>query len=137
MNSKMTIVLNRCSHCAVPLYDDDTLWVCPGSHKRPANETEDVDMETKSQLSLRFDGRDPSPTHSGPIGNAVPVRLRAGDGVVYFQSILHWGSDYTNKKGTRRTLHFGYRSFFNGFWPQVSLSSSPASANLTSTDTSL
>ena len=105
----------------IPLYDDDTLWVCPGSHKRPATEAEDADMEAKAQLSARFDGRDPSHTHSGPIGDAVPVPLKAGDGVVYFQSILHWGSDYTDQKGLRRTLHFGYRSFANGFWPQIQM----------------
>ena len=28
--------------------------------------------------------------------------------------ILHWGSDYTNRNGLRRTIHLGYRSFGGG-----------------------
>ena len=72
----------------------------------------------------------------------MPVSLKAGDGVVYLNCILHvsecplarksrlwqqrlilavagqWGSNYTSQI-KRRTLHFGYRAFGNGFWPQI------------------
>ena len=75
---------------SIPLYDDECLWLCPGSHQRMNSEAEDADLEANTQLSPRFDGGPPSRTHSGPIGDAVPVKLRAGDGAVYINTILHW-----------------------------------------------
>ena len=78
----------------IPLFDDDTLWVCPGSHVREASEAEERDLEATAQLSERHDGLPPSATNSGPIGEAVPVKLRAGDGVVYLNTILHWSAPF-------------------------------------------
>ena len=52
----------------IPLYDDDVLWVVPGSHRRPDNE------EQRRQLLL-----DPRVELPG----GVQVDLGAGDAVVY------------------------------------------------------
>ena len=78
----------------VPLYDDDVLWVVPGSHRRPNTEAEN--------RQLAEDPRQPLP-------GGIPVELKAGDGVVYTNFILHWGSNYSSN--LRRTIHFGYQSF--------------------------
>tara|TARA_Y100000588_G_scaffold185819_1_gene199675 strand:- start:2249 stop:3475 length:1227 start_codon:yes stop_codon:yes gene_type:complete len=78
----------------VALYDDDVLWVVPGSHKRINTITENNE--------LRKDDKN-------PISGGVPVKLKAGDGVVYSNFLLHWGSNYTTKK--RRTLHGGHAIF--------------------------
>lgn len=75
----------------VPLYDDDVLWVMPGSHRRLNTDEE--------KRCLRERPREPLP-------GAVQTRLRAGDGVVYITPILHWGSCYDSRK--RRTIHGGF-----------------------------
>ena len=78
----------------IPLYDDDVLWVIPGSHLR-------LDTAAEQQ-QLRTDPRVPLP-------NGIQTRLKAGDGVVYITPILHWGSNYSTQ--LRRTLHGGYSNF--------------------------
>ena len=50
-----------------------------------------------------------------PLPGGVQVRLKAGDGVVYSNLILHWPSDYSTK--LRRTIHLGYRSFGGALYP--------------------
>ena len=74
----------------------------------------------------------------------MPVSLKAGDGVVYLNCILHvsecplarksrlwqqrlilavagqWGSNYTSQI-KRRTLHFGYRAINNSVWTQIQM----------------
>ena len=78
----------------IPLYDDDVLWVVPGSHLRPNSGTENRQiLEDPLQ----------------PVSGGVQPRLNAGDGVVYITPILHWGSNYSSRK--RRTLHGGYCNF--------------------------
>ena len=86
----------------IPLYDDDVLWVVPGSHRR-------VNTVEENQ-QLRQDPRQPLP-------NSIPVQLQAGDGVAYTNMILHWGSDYSTR--LRRTIHLGYRSLQNRLFPYV------------------
>jgi hypothetical protein len=44
------------------------------------------------------------------------VELKAGDGVVYINAILHWGSNYSSK--LRRTLHGGHSIF--SYYPDMS-----------------
>ena len=73
------------------LYDDNVLWVLPGSHLR-------VNTETENELLLA----DPKV----PLPGAVQTHLNAGDGVVYILPILHWGSNYSRKM--RRTIHGGF-----------------------------
>ena len=84
----------------IPLYDDDVLWVVPGSHRRPDNEAE--------RRQLLLDPRVPLP-------DGIPVDLKAGDGVVYTSMITHWGSYYSSR--VRRTIHLGYRSFGADIFP--------------------
>ena len=84
----------------IPLYDDDVLWVVPGSHRRP-NTAEEERLLTENARA--------------PLPGGVQVRLKAGDGVVYSNLILHWPSDYSTK--LRRTIHLGYRSFGGALYP--------------------
>ncbi len=76
------------------LYDDNVLWVLPGSHLR-------VNTEAENQ-QLLADPR--APLHGG-----VQTHLNAGDGVVYILPVLHWGSNYSRKM--RRTIHGGFSEF--------------------------
>ena len=86
----------------IALYDDDVLWVVPGSHRRSDTE------EQKRQLLA-----DPCV----PLPGSVQVKLKAGDGVVYPNIIMHWGSVYSSK--LRRTIHLGYRTFGGPILPHV------------------
>ena len=76
------------------LYDDNVLWVIPGSHLRVNTEEEN--------RQLLADPRAPLP-------GGVQTHLNAGDGVVYILPILHWGSNYSRKM--RRTIHGGFSNF--------------------------
>lgn len=87
----------------IPLYDDDVLWVVPRSHRR-------VNTDEENRC-LKENPRKPLP-------GGLRVELKAGDGVVYTNTILHWGSDYSAK--LRRTIHLGYRSFGGPQFPYVS-----------------
>ena len=78
----------------IPLYDDDVLWVVPGSHLRLNTDDEN------RQLSLNA---------SAPLPGAIPVGLLAGDAVIYVNYILHWGSNYSAKM--RRTVVGGHSLF--------------------------
>ena len=62
----------------IALYDDDVLQVVPGSHRRPNRAEENARLEKDSRA---------------PLPDALRVGLRAGDGVAYTNTILHWGSD--------------------------------------------
>lgn len=78
----------------IPLYDDEVLWIMPGSHRR---------LNTRAENEqLRRDSRVPFP-------GGVQTHLKAGDGVVYILPILHWGSNYDAL--LRRTLHGGFSTF--------------------------
>ncbi|NKB68471.1 MAG: hypothetical protein GKR89_15520 [Candidatus Latescibacteria bacterium] len=78
----------------VALYDDDVLCVVPGSHRRLNTEEEN--------RCLLADNRAPLP-------GGVPVHLKAGDGVVYINFLLHWGSNYSTK--LRRAITGGHTIF--------------------------
>ncbi len=86
----------------VPLYDDNVLWVVPGSHRRPNTHAENRQLRENSQV---------------PLPKSIPVELKAGDGVLYSNTILHWGSNYSTK--FRRTIHLSYRSFAGSIFPHV------------------
>ena len=75
----------------IPLYDDNVLWVVPGSHRRVNTPEENHGL-----------AEDPR----APLPGSICTRLKAGDGVVYVQPILHWASDYSPK--LRRTIHGGF-----------------------------
>ena len=83
----------------LPLVEENALWVVPGSHNRPNTEAE----------NNAFAGS----KHYAPAGaempNAVPVKLKAGQAVLYNNNLIH--RRYTKKmKIHRRTLHMGYHS---------------------------
>ena len=87
----------------LPLYDDSYLHVIPGSHLRRNNEA-----ESKKERRMGV----------VPLPGEITVDLKAGDGLVYINGILH--SATPNGEDKRRTLHFGYQSFgakgFNHFF---------------------
>ena len=78
----------------IALYEDEVFWILPGSHQQPTSEAQrrQLLLDPKSQLE-----------------GGVPARLNPGDGIVYPNLMMHWGSTYTSK--LRRTIHLGYRSF--------------------------
>ena len=78
----------------IPLYDDDVLWVVPGSHIRPNSDEEIRQMSENSRA---------------PLSSGIQTHLNAGDGVAYILPILHWGSNYSTK--LRRTIHGGFSDF--------------------------
>lgn len=78
----------------LPLYDDNVLWVVPGSHARLNTAEENA--------ALNSDARTPVP-------GAVQTHLAAGDGVAYILPLLHWGSRYNAKM--RRTIHGGFAEY--------------------------
>ncbi len=86
----------------IPLYDDNVLWTVPGSHRRGNTEAENKQLSENSRA---------------PLPNSIPVEMKAGDGVVYTNTIFHWGSNYSTK--LRRTIHLGYRSFGGPIFPYV------------------
>ena len=69
------------------LYDDNVLWVLPGSHLR-------VNTETENDLLLA----DPK----SPLPGAVQTHLTAGDGVVYILPVLHWGQQLQSEDAAAR-----------------------------------
>lgn len=86
----------------IALYDDDVLQVVPGSHRRPNTAAENAQLAQDSRVALP---------------DALQVKLRAGDGVVYTNTILHWGSNYSST--LRRTVHLGYRCLGGDLFPYV------------------
>ena len=81
----------------IALYDEAILNVIPGSHCRLTSEVESRQLNKEGGTTT-------------PLGGSVIVDLKVGDGVVYNNMLLHWGSKYTNRE-KRRTLHYAYRSF--------------------------
>lgn len=75
----------------IPLYDDDVLWVVPGSHRRVNTDVEDRQLLENPRV---------------PLPGGIQTHLKAGDGVVYILPLLHWGSNYSPR--LRRTIHGGY-----------------------------
>ena len=83
----------------LPLVEENSLWVVPGSHNRPNTEAE----------NMVFAGS----KHYAPLGaempGGVPVKLDAGQAVLYNNNLIHRG--YNEKMMLpRRTLHMGYHS---------------------------
>lgn len=79
------------------LYEDETLWVVPGSHRRPNTDGE----------RTAFGGS----MHYAPIDaempGAVQVRIRPGQAALYNNNIIHRGWNPSFRQ-PRRSLHMGY-----------------------------
>jgi len=81
----------------IALYEDNILYVVPGSHRRLTMQAEAKHLQGgRGTLT--------------PLPQSRCVELGPGDGVVYNNLMLHWGSKYGPHK-KRRTIHLGYRSF--------------------------
>ena len=81
----------------IPLYDDNVLWVVPGSHRR-------LNTEAENQQLLQ--------DNTKPLPGSIPVELKAGDAVVYINLLFHQGNNYSTK--LRRTIHGGH-----SIWGQI------------------
>jgi ectoine hydroxylase-related dioxygenase (phytanoyl-CoA dioxygenase family) len=83
----------------LPLVDENSLWIVPGSHNRP-NTTAENEAFAGSK-------------HYAPIGvdmpGGIPVSLKAGQAVLYNNNLIHRGYSEAMKV-PRRTLHMGYHS---------------------------
>ncbi len=76
------------------LYDDDVLWVVPGTHLR-------INSGEENQQLIE--------DRNAPMPGGVQTHLKAGDGVAYILPILHWGSNYSTR--LRRCIHGGFSTF--------------------------
>ena len=81
----------------LPLYDDETLWVVPGSHRRPNSAAEN--------------GAFAGSKHYAPIEADMPgalnVKIRPGQAVLYNNNLIHRGWNPCFQV-PRRSLHLGY-----------------------------
>lgn len=80
----------------IALCDEAILHLIPGSHRRFNSGPEADQLKRHGGTQM-------------PLANEIAADLKAGDGVVYNNMLLHWGSRYTTQK--RRTIHLGYRTF--------------------------
>ena len=100
----------------IALYDDDVFCVVPGSHRRANTDAENRQMAAVPHTYAHGQQPQGEKRHE-PLPGSVCVDLKAGDGVVYNNSMLHWGSNYSSKM--RRCIHLGYRGFGTpGFFHQ-------------------
>ena len=81
----------------LPLYDDETLWVVPGSHQR----------KNTADENTAFRGS----KHYAPIDAEMPggvnVKIRPGQAVLYNNNLIHRGFNACFTV-PRRSLHMGY-----------------------------
>ena len=78
----------------IALYDDNNFCLVPGTHQRPNTADENQRLVDNPQ---------------GALPEGVVADLKAGDGVVYLNWMLHRGARYSPKQ--RRTIHQVYRTF--------------------------
>ena len=71
------------------LYDDETLYIVPGSHRRELTDAERTVIRQMPKAAMP---------------NQLTVKLKAGDIVFYNSSLLHKGYNLTDAK--RQTLHY-------------------------------
>ena len=71
----------------IALYEDHILYVVPGSHRRLSTEIESSHLQGERGTT-------------SPVPESRPVELEPGDGVVYNNLMLHWGSKYGPEEET-------------------------------------
>jgi ectoine hydroxylase-related dioxygenase (phytanoyl-CoA dioxygenase family) len=81
----------------LPLLEDDTLWVVPGSHRRPNSAAE----------AAAFRGSKHYAPLEAEMPGAVQVRIPAGHAVLYNNNLIHRGHTPRFAR-QRRSLHLGY-----------------------------
>ena len=83
----------------LPLYEENALWIVPGSHNR---------VNTPEENGIFGGSKHYSPP-SQDMPGAMVVELKAGQAVLYNNNLIHRG--YTQEvKVPRRTIHMGYHS---------------------------
>ena len=80
----------------VALFDDDVLHVAPGTHHRPADPAQEACLRSGGVGSS---GRG---ALSGMLPGGERVVLRAGDGVVYINQIIHRAGHYDGNSAPER-----------------------------------
>jgi ectoine hydroxylase-related dioxygenase (phytanoyl-CoA dioxygenase family) len=81
----------------LPLYDDETLWVVPGSHHR---------RNTAAEAEAFSGSKHYAPIHAEMPGG-IKVTIRPGQAVLYNNTIIHRGY-HPAFVVPRRSLHMGY-----------------------------
>ena len=81
----------------IAFYEDHVFYVVPGSHRRLTTQTEASHLRRERGTLT-------------PVPESCCIELGPGDGAVYNNVILHWGSRYVAEE-KRRSIHLGYRSF--------------------------
>ena len=95
----------------------------PGSHVRPNTAAENRQLGAIPHTYAHGQMPQSDERHT-PLPGGVPVDLKAGDGVVYANMLLHWGSNYGTRH--RRIIHIGTRGFggprhyAQSFWTEES-----------------
>ena len=72
-------------------------YFVPGSQRRLNFEVETTQLQAEGRAQ-------------SPLPDSIGADLNVGDGVVYNNMLLPWGSQYTNRQ-LRRTIQLSYRSF--------------------------
>ncbi|MBU3005561.1 phytanoyl-CoA dioxygenase family protein [Paraglaciecola arctica] len=83
----------------LPLYEDNALWVVPGSHHRPNTEQE----------NKAFTGSKHYAPIEADMPGAVQLKIKAGQAALYNNNLIHRGACEMFKE-PRRSLHMGYHS---------------------------
>lgn len=83
----------------LPLYEEQSLWVVPGSHRRPNTPDEDA----------AFGGSKHYAPTDAVMPGGVPVKIPAGHALLYNNNLIHRGYN-AGMQTPRRTLHMGYHS---------------------------
>ena len=78
----------------LPLYDDNVLWVVPGSHVRFNTEKENAQLTEDD---------------AAPLSSGIQTELNRGRRGRLYPALLHWGSNYSTR--LRRTVHGGFSIF--------------------------
>jgi hypothetical protein len=95
--------LTMFSQINAPLYDDESLWVVPGSHQR-ANTAAEADAQRHAvAVAPRLMTMPELVGAMGRMAAGEPVRLQAGDIALYRNSALHGG--VYDPRTRRATLH--------------------------------
>lgn len=101
----------------ISLYEDDCLWVIPGSHQRNDNLLEKVLVSSRFILDYRYGITKKFPVFTNHLGwfkfalkaiGAQQVLMSPGDALIYRNHILHTGLYYPGR--TRMTIHDGVYS---------------------------
>jgi len=81
----------------LPLYEDETLWVVPGSHQRKSTPAEQAAFAGSKHYAPR----------DAVMPGGINVKIRPGQAVLYNNNLIHRGYQ-PSFTVPRRSLHLGY-----------------------------